>query len=397
MLFVSCLEIAKLPDNVYQPTNNSDNDDSCEYCICETYIQGTELPRTVADLETLVIDRIRLTGGDVIYSLENVTLSSLQLFSSMEDKSETRQGILYELLRFLTAHRVYIEPLQGKIEFTRWTIHIESNGAWKLVMELSLGALIGKLAQLDLKRVQRGEMDMFLLVRNLFDAHCRRGDELQDLTKRLQRVTEKVSLLEDERSTLDKVLEERDDRTRKMVVGLLNEKKKKIWELEKILREQHLDVKYPEYRSDEGLVNKYITDPVSELNSPGRRHVSSTLSTEGHLKKVKRKLEFENIPKLSEVSKTEENSDPSRGTFKELEYNIGNKENDGESSTDSELFVKVEEQENGEDSISYSSHPSTNKGEFGRSATPKTKYYSGDLYNSRPSNSETDSGEETEF
>ena len=397
MQFVSCLDMARLPDYVSHSTNSPGNDDSCEYCICETYIEGTRLPSTVAELDTLVIKRIRLTEGDYIYSLEDVTLSTLQLFSSVEDSNETRHGILYELLRLLTAHRVYVKQLQGKIELSRWAVHVESNGAWKLVMELSLGTLTGKLAQLDLKREQQGEMDMFLLVRNLFDANCRSGDELQHLTKRLQEATEKVTLLEDERRVLDKILEERDDSTRKIVVGLLNEKKKKIWELEKILREQHLEIEYPEYRSDDRLVNKYITDPVSELNSPGRRHVPSTLSKDSPFKKVKRKLKFENASRLSKDGKTEENSDPKGDTFKELGCHIGSDENGGESSTDSELFVKVGKQEDEQYGINSHNSPSTNKKEFRRSTSPKMEQSLSGPRDSKESNSETDSGEETEF
>ena len=181
------------------------------------------------------------------------------------------------------------DRLEDSVNFTRWVCRISDEG-WKLYMQLESGGLIKQIAQLDLYVLENTEVDLFQMAKTLFNMNCNSNDLLYKAQTNYHAIQEEVDSLKQERALVDKVLEERDNKTRTIVVGLLNEKKKKIAELRKRLLKALPDMPESDI-SDSEIINKHITNPVSSLNSPGKKGRKAKLKKIGSIKKpdIKRK------------------------------------------------------------------------------------------------------------
>ncbi|CCD26694.1 Lif1p NDAI_0I01250 [Naumovozyma dairenensis CBS 421] len=244
-------------------------------------IRSDLLPDTVELLEKSQIDKIVLSEGSMIYDKVQLNIDSLHLTDEGNDSS-LRLYVWYELIRLLTGHQIFIDSLNEKIEYTRWVGRMSgnsdddeddgddnnNNGA-TLCMELQSGNILKKIAEIKLNVVHTGEVDLFQMTQLLFNDYCKINDDKRLLNSKLKTLNERLRNFEEERVALDKILQERDNKTRSIVVGLLNSKKKKIRFLEQKLKDNgiidEIDI------SDSEIINKNVTNVVSKLNAPGRK------------------------------------------------------------------------------------------------------------------------------
>ncbi|CCF57205.1 hypothetical protein KAFR_0C02120 [Kazachstania africana CBS 2517] len=280
--FVSCLRIS----------GSRGTEENDEVCICNAMLVSDTLPGSVKSLDDLTIDQIMMSEGTEIFEAEKLNQSDLQIFTSSSgtgDEDTYKRCIWYELLRTLTCHKLYIKDLESRVKYTAWTIRKVSDESWKVVMELESGAIVKKIAQFSLTSVKTGEMDLFKLSLNLFENNCKSNDRYYSLGEKYNNLYDRLKLMEEERTILDNVLEERDKSARLITVGLLNEKKKKILQLQEILKRHNIIDDAMENIPDLEAVNKNVVQAVSHLNSPGRRKRASTTQSKQSIPSKKRR------------------------------------------------------------------------------------------------------------
>lgn len=277
-------------------------------------------------------------GADIWGNSAPLTFESLQVFGSpsKSDKVDAQPSeklgmspekfyklcLWYELLKHLSASRIYCQECEGVVSFDKWICYVEDKSIISFALELYADAIVRKLVQIKLKCIATGELNMFLLSFTMYESLQHSNRTLIDLFKENKRQKESLEEAALEREKLDSLLDERDARTRTIVVDLLNEKKKKIVELETKLTDYEKNI------SDINVINKHIKNAVSELNSPGKRKRKfserfgspsstpspSSISTDK--KKMKRNGLMSNTPSLIK----KRNSNESGDGFEEFEY-----------------------------------------------------------------------------
>lgn len=280
MKFVSCIRVA----------NSEEVDGKQDVVLCQSEIRGNLLPQSAEDVNQLCIDEILVSEGNEIHKKSYVTMKDMWVFADASSDKSIIEFIWYELIKHLTGHKLQLESMNGKVNFTNWVCAAPEGGKWQIIMELESEGIIRKMAQLELETVDAGEIDLFQLTNTLFVAHCQSNKELFKTEAKIVELRSQIKASEDERKTLDAILEERDQKTRIIVVELLNEKKRKITELQEELKKKH-SYKIPDQIPDSEAINKHVSAAVSELISPGkRRKVKCEELGQDNIKNVKRQI-----------------------------------------------------------------------------------------------------------
>ncbi|QLL30344.1 hypothetical protein HG536_0A01610 [Torulaspora globosa] len=277
MKFVSCIAVSNVVDEEAPE----------DVVLCESDLGEQRLPESEQELSELMIEEIVISEGNEIHKRQKISREDLKIFPGTErEKSSLKGAIWHELVKLLTGHRVQLDSVKGSVQYTRWVCHAADGKTWYLAMEMEAGGIVRKLAQLDVPAVSEGEVDLFQMTNRLFASYCESSDAVKAL---LLRTAELESFLS-ERESLEKVRLERDDKTRSIMVNLLNEKKTRIAQLE-----QQLEEKCPVSGlgdiQDSEVINRNVREAVSELISPGKRRARAEQMKDDHKrKKVNRKL-----------------------------------------------------------------------------------------------------------
>lgn len=249
MEFVSCFKVSDA-----SVENTTD-----EVVLCRTRFTKEQLPGSADDLAEMMIEGLVVSEGTEIHTRCDCRPEDLHVFAS----DGLQQYVWYELLRQLSGHKMRMPSMGGHIQFTKWVCYAPEKGKWSLVMESESSGIIQKVAQLDLYPVESGELNLFQMANELFLECCECNDEIGLRQEQVDKLQAHLKELQDERVLLDELLERRDAKTRSIVVGLLNEKKKKIAELQQLLGDQ--------CPLDSQIINRYVKEPVSGHISPGKR------------------------------------------------------------------------------------------------------------------------------
>ncbi|CCK70882.1 Lif1p KNAG_0F02150 [Huiozyma naganishii CBS 8797] len=244
-----------------------------EIGICEAQLDH-ELTSLEDTLQTFHIKKLVLSEGCDIFTKEDVSIGDLHFYPTVLEKGLPIQDngdelhktcVWYEFLKLITAHKIYCDKYQIKYKFSRWGYRFKLLESSQLTMELKLGTVRKKIAEITLVKANSGEMDLFDSAYTLYLSVCLSNDEYTNVESKIKELNMEIAAMKDERAHLDKILEERDNKTRAMMVGLLNSKKRKILALEK-----RLD-RFEHEPKDSDVINKHIISKVSTLNSPGKR------------------------------------------------------------------------------------------------------------------------------
>ncbi|CCH59354.1 hypothetical protein TBLA_0B05220 [Henningerozyma blattae CBS 6284] len=250
--YISCLPL----NYINNSHSISQSTDQLEIVICNTIL--TQLP-THATLSKTNIETISLSDGSDVYDCHNINNDDIKMFSSYTEQE--RLAIWYEYIKLLIGSKISFTEYEGLIQYDSIRCNIGSQEECQLVMErYHDNDIVKKVAVLNLKK-SRKELDMFELSQRLFDDYCNGNREIIQLKNELISLKQKLEEEETINRQREKMVEERDEKTRKVFIELLNSKKKKIIEL---LGDEEL-------RKDELIINRNVTDAVKELNSPGKR------------------------------------------------------------------------------------------------------------------------------
>lgn len=270
-----------------------------EFAMCESHIEVESKDENiewlvrlnieqVADLE---VESLLVSDGSDIWRKQHISRDSLQVFTTVSTpfKPEFKQRrvsqqwyedigigeddfyvvcIWYELIKLLSGGRVRCDPCENVIDYSKIVCQSDEtspDGPLSFIMELRVGTIVRKLAQFSLEMVQTGEIDLFLLSSRIFEAERNANNLIYKLIQETDSQRNKIETFEAEKQALDVILSKRDAQTKAIMVNLLNEKKKKIVELETKL------IDFEHKISDSDLINQHVKEAVSELNSPGKR------------------------------------------------------------------------------------------------------------------------------
>lgn len=288
--------------------------------LCECDLREEKFPESEVDLGRLTIHEIVVSEGNEIHRRRDFGCGDLQVFSGSEDEKRSLQRFVwFELVKLLTGHRIQVDSLNGRVKFTRWVCDAPEGKQWNLIMELESEGIVRKIAQLGLESVSHGEVDLFQMTNMLFQSFCQSNDTVGALRARELELESSIATLTEQREILDRVLLQRDEKTRTIVVNLLNEKKKRIAMLEQEVRKEHSSMNLCDI-SDSEVINQNVKDAVSHLISPGKRKYRAT-QAEKDRKKAKRRLfpepkvepqdDFEDDFKFFGITKPREENTPS--------------------------------------------------------------------------------------
>lgn len=279
MKFVSCIAV----DAAIGEESQGD------VVLCECDLGERALPENEADVVQLKVEAIVVSEGNEIHVRRGFGCDDLRVFTEGDQETNvSREAIWHELIKLLTGHRVQLDSLRGRVEFTRWVCHAPENETWLLVMELESRGIVRKIAELEVKAVTQGEVDLFQMTSSLFASFCESNDAARALTLRASELEALVQTMREEGEKLEKLREDRDNKTRSIMVGLLNEKKKKIAQLEHELEKRNLLPSLGDI-SDSEVINKNVKEAVSELISPGKRKIRLEQMDEENKRKLPKK------------------------------------------------------------------------------------------------------------
>lgn len=288
--FSSCIGIV---------SKESDKGNSAEFGLCESEIvlpEGNDVASNwlfqldLDQLNDLEITVLKVSDGADIWERKHISPESQQIFTSVSvpfkpefkkiankqwfddlavsEEDFYRTCIWYELIKLLSGGRIRCSECEYVMDYTRFVYYPDDaacNNQMSLVMELHAGTIVRKLSQFTLEMVQTGEIDLFLLSSRMFESQQKSNDMIYKVSQENNNLRDQVGTFIAEKKALDIIIKQRDSKTSAIMVDLLNEKKKKIVELEAVLNT------FDQKPSDTDLINKHVTDAVSELNSPGKR------------------------------------------------------------------------------------------------------------------------------
>ena len=304
MEFVSCIRTIN---------EGADKDDD-ELGLCKVQIEDGCKLETLDEISFLEvrIKSMTVSEGTGIFSKSSFGINDVRIFTGESIDERSKKYVWYELLKMLTGHKVYFASLDNKIIFTKWACRMQDNKVWKVVMELESSGIIRRIAEFTLHAVTKGEIDLFEMAEKLYQGICYVNDSYRKIKESDYSNRSRVEELTQERELLDKLLEERDKKTRAMMVTLLNEKKKRIRELHGILQRNNIKVSDGDI-SDSALINLEIANPISELNSPGkrmnRRRIVEPQNLNGKLQDAKRRRVSSKMTHRSAIKEEEDDFD----------------------------------------------------------------------------------------
>lgn len=226
--------------------------------------------------DQLTVSNITVSDGIEIYQSNDIAKEDMFVYTQLNLQLDTLT-IWYLLLKFLTGNWICCPELEDKIDVetldnTQWLAELSNeNTELNFVLQFTQDFIVKKIAKVIVPKQENVELDLFRLSDRLFQSFVINNsfiNKLRNDTKRLQERNEKLL---DERVQLDKLIVERDEKSKKIMVELLNSKKRKIIELENKLAA--MSTSDGLLQNDSSLLNNNVAEPVSELNSPGKRRI----------------------------------------------------------------------------------------------------------------------------
>lgn len=316
--FTSCVEIT--PVTKTSLLISTDEYVNTEFGLCECIVVVDEENSTnTQNLYTLSIDQLaklnietlKVSDGSDIWEKRQVTIDSLQLFTfvsipfkqhitkqwfkenniNIEEDLFYRICIWYELIKMLSGNKIFCFQCDNVIKYSKFVCYSNPNSSGNIAnclffaLELhSKNNIVRKMAQFTLDRVQNGEIDLFLLSSRMFESLKQSNSTIKNLLQENEAQRKQIDTFINEKKQLEIILKKRDDMTRSMVINLLNEKKAKIKELESKL--SHFQTNQV---LDSDLINKYVHNPILQLNSPGRRKRKNTVDFDSPTSSVRKR------------------------------------------------------------------------------------------------------------
>ncbi|KAG0670468.1 ligase interacting factor [Maudiozyma exigua] len=306
--FVFCV-----PFNSYSASENNGNVENDKgICVCKDSILGfDEYDFNEGNLKDITVNQILMSEGSAIFEAKQMKLSNLEVFEPFNITGMRKFHAWYSLIKLVTAGKISIDNLDVLTKSTQWIFNIIDGINCNLVLQIKSESIVKKLAQISFSMVENAELDLFELTNQLYLGFSKTNIKNNQLSKRCNELEKEISVLKSERHILDKILDERDRQTKAVIVELLNEKKKKILQLQEVIDKNNLGKLLPENTSDSEVINTHIVNAVTELNSPGTRRKSTKKDIDTSAEvygSTKRKLKLEDSEfsqSLSKKPKTE--------------------------------------------------------------------------------------------
>lgn len=267
--FVFCVPFRELQKGNNGSKGNVEN----VFCIGQCKLdKEVTVPTSIHSLTSLKIESIVMSEGSTVMSGSNLTPNDLHIYANPSGQSWDKTQVWYELLKILSGQRIYMETDSTDLSESPLRCCIEEiDTQWKIILEQSSDGIARKIGEIPLKHVDYDEIDLFALTQDLFGDLSQLNLDLHKSVAKTSKVSSQIETLQSEREKLDELIEIRDSNTKKLMVGLLNEKKQKISQLEEYIRRHNLGPPLPENKSDSDVINNHVTDEITELNSPGKR------------------------------------------------------------------------------------------------------------------------------
>lgn len=246
----------------------------------------------VSGVDNYVIKNLSFSDGEKIYERKEIESDDVQLHIEESQRELVWDGFI----RALSANSLPEskgDELEGEELFSQIVCVPSDHNNGHLVMVKRVGVITRRLAEIEVPLSEEAELDLFLLAKRMYQYLCTSNINNQNMESENLALKADVETLHQDIDTMKQLTIERDRKVNSIMVGLLNEKKKKIRQLKRILQVSGLDVP-EEDLSDSEFINKNVTDEVSELISPGKRRVAAWKETRPikRLKSVKRKLDI---------------------------------------------------------------------------------------------------------
>ncbi|CAB4254272.1 similar to Saccharomyces cerevisiae YGL090W LIF1 Component of the DNA ligase IV complex that mediates nonhomologous end joining in DNA double-strand break repair [Maudiozyma barnettii] len=273
-----------------------------DICICKALLkEPVKDVTTEQGIQDITINQILMSEGSTIFESKSLTFNHLQTFEHFNIPGIKKINIWYHLIKLLTGSDVLAQYLDVKLDSAYWKFEIQGLNQCNLVFQMASETIVKKMAEISFTSVENAELDLFDLTNRLFQRFRNLNETHHKIKEEFAVSSIELSTLTSERKILDKILDERDKKTKTVVVELLNEKKKKIFHLEQLIESKGFGNLLPESKPDSEVINTHILDAVNELNSPGkRRKIRAKGSSD---KGIKRKLKYEDILQRDSLKK----------------------------------------------------------------------------------------------
>ncbi|SCU88409.1 LAMI_0D10000g1_1 [Lachancea mirantina] len=240
-------------------------DEELEIALCKSSLEGFPVAES-QNWNNFVIKELIVSEGSGVRSLSFATIKDLKLLGG------TDSGAAWQtLIDVLAAGKLPINDGESIPSYAAWKCDIRKE-PWKLVWEQTAAGITKRLAELGLDASRGRDLDLFRLSFELFQSHFKANKKLLGLQTTCDALKSDLRASHCERDKMVQLVRERDERTRSMVMELLNEKKTKIRDLQKRLDER----RGPGDVSDQLVLNRFVSHPVSRMTSPEKRHASAS-------------------------------------------------------------------------------------------------------------------------
>ncbi|CEP64766.1 Lif1p LALA0_S13e02520g [Lachancea lanzarotensis] len=261
----------------------SEKVDDLSVMMCQTELVDANECITLQDFQKVSISKILASEGSDIIISENVQMDSLKCFA---DTSALESWC--ELVNFLSAGYYKAVDLdkrwaQGK----RWRFYFAAPSTWTLAFETQFQNFTQRHCELAFTPAPADqELDLFHLSLELFEAQKKSNARIHSLQNQCQLLEDQKVKSQSDHIEWEARLRVRDEKTRSVVVTLLNEKKEMIRTLQERLDHGMKPLDVP----DSSLMNKFVNQPVSRMTSPRKHSQIRGSGTPSPRKKAKRPI-----------------------------------------------------------------------------------------------------------
>ncbi|SCU99167.1 LANO_0F01002g1_1 [Lachancea nothofagi CBS 11611] len=236
------------------------DDDELSVVMCQTRFSSKKC-NNVHELRDLALNLTASEGSDIV-AAKSVKMKSLRCFADSDPLK-----MWYELVKFLSGGFFEVSEIDRLwSQDGHWKFHFLT-GEWKLIFEIQFEGFTQRFCELTLVSVRDEELDLFHLSLKLFKDQQEANERIHLLERKCTSLKDDIDRLNDGQTARSAMLQERDEKTRDLIVALLNEKKAMIRQLQDRLEENKGPLDIP----DEMLINKYVSQPVSRMTSPRKR------------------------------------------------------------------------------------------------------------------------------
>ncbi|SCU84226.1 LAME_0C08724g1_1 [Lachancea meyersii CBS 8951] len=286
------MDVNGLTSNKYQAQNESASYVSCTLAstssetddlsvmMCQTEF-SSEKCATLQDFEKLLILKLLASEGSDIIIAEKVDISQLKCFAGAPLLESW-----YELVVLLSGeHFESVEVDRKWAQGKRWRFYFVAPASWNLVFETQFESFTQRHCELALTPAPADqELDLFHLSLKLFEAQCHANTQIHALESKCRLLETEIQQNLTEKKEWEDQLRARDEKTRSVIIALLNEKKSMIHNLQERLELNKGPLDLP----DHALMNQFINQPVSRMTSPRKRSQALGSAASSPKKKVKR-------------------------------------------------------------------------------------------------------------